>query len=206
MSEITCPVCLGDNTIPEGLAEHISFAACINCAAEWDERERQPTARIAWEHFKAGMDAAGNLVKQDRNGHLVLVSVATGQANAEICEDISPALNCNHEQPYIAGACDTYQQVTGTFSPGAHPGSYNGQDAKNDMLVSDGYIVRRLTPVECERLQGFPDGWTKHGADGKLISDSKRYSAIGNSVAIPCVDYIMQGLAHQGGLFEECGR
>lgn len=122
----------------------------------------------------------------------------------------------------------TYQEVTGTLSPGAHAGSYNGQDAYNDMLVvsseispslrakgNDPYradmsayvasvdcrnfreggeingtlqakesggqslnlnntvrqnmVVRRLTPMECERLQGFPDGWTDIGewTDGK---------------------------------------
>ena len=52
-------------------------------------------------------------------------------------------------------------------------------------------LIRRLTPLECERLQGFPDGWTNiPGA-----SDSARYKALGNSVAIPCVEYVMQGIA-----------
>lgn len=52
-------------------------------------------------------------------------------------------------------------------------------------------LIRRLTPLECERLQGFPDGWTAlPGA-----SDAPRYKALGNSVAIPCVEYVMQGIA-----------
>lgn len=50
--------------------------------------------------------------------------------------------------------------------------------------VRVGYLVRRLTPIECERLQGFPDDWTAGG------SDSARYKAIGNSIARPCVDWI----------------
>lgn len=45
-------------------------------------------------------------------------------------------------------------------------------------------LIRRLTPLECERLQGFPDGWT----DIEGASDSARYKALGNSVAIPCVE------------------
>ena len=49
-------------------------------------------------------------------------------------------------------------------------------------------IVRRLTPLEAERLQGFPDNWTA----GE--SDANRYKALGNSVALPCVDYIMRGV------------
>ena len=52
-------------------------------------------------------------------------------------------------------------------------------------------LIRRLTPLECERLQGFPDGWT----DIPGASDSARYKALGNSVAIPCVEFIMQRVA-----------
>ena len=52
-------------------------------------------------------------------------------------------------------------------------------------------LIRRLTPLECERLQGFPDFWT----DLPGASDSSRYKALGNSVAIPCVEYIMRGIA-----------
>jgi len=52
-------------------------------------------------------------------------------------------------------------------------------------------LIRRLTPLECERLQGFPDGWTNIPAG----SDSARYKALGNSVAIPCVEFVMQGVA-----------
>ena len=53
------------------------------------------------------------------------------------------------------------------------------------------YLIRRLTPLECERLQGFPDGWT----DIPGASDSARYKALGNSVAIPCVEFIMSRIA-----------
>lgn len=61
--------------------------------------------------------------------------------------------------------------------------------------VRMGYIVRRLTPTECERLQGYPDGWTAFGCDGKPVSDTARYMMLGNSVAVPCVAYIMLGIA-----------
>ena len=60
--------------------------------------------------------------------------------------------------------------------------------------ASTGYYVRRLTPLECERLQGFPDGWTGLGHDGRPVSDSKRYQMLGNSIAVPCAAYIMQGI------------
>lgn len=61
---------------------------------------------------------------------------------------------------------ETYQDKTGTLMANSHPGSYTDQDAYNDMLVTGKshrpprkYIIRRLMPVECARLQGFPDGW-----------------------------------------------
>ena len=53
------------------------------------------------------------------------------------------------------------------------------------------HLIRRLTPLECERLQGFPDGWT----DIPNASDSACYKALGNSVAIPCVEFIMSRIA-----------
>lgn len=54
---------------------------------------------------------------------------------------------------------------------------------QNPIIVKD--YVRRLTPLECERLQGLPDNWTKGG------SDTARYRAIGNGMAQPCADYVM---------------
>ena len=56
------------------------------------------------------------------------------------------------------------------------------------------YAARRLTPLECERLQGFPDDWTKYGHDGMQIRDTRRYEMLGNSIAVPCAAYILQGM------------
>ena len=57
-------------------------------------------------------------------------------------------------------------------------------------------FIRRLTPWECELLQGFPLGWT----DIPSASDSARYRALGNSVAIPCVEFIMRSLKEVASL------
>lgn len=59
-------------------------------------------------------------------------------------------------------------------------------------VVASELFVRRLTPLECERLQGFPDGWTAFGADGKPISDSARYRMLGNAVAVAVARWIGQ--------------
>ena len=96
----------------------------------------------------------------------------------------------------------TYQNKTGTLSPGAHAGSYNGQDAYNDMLIASS-TVRRLTPLECERLQGFPDGWTDIGewvdSKGRIrqTTDSARYKALGNSIALPPWKWVLKRLCAQ---------
>lgn len=70
-----------------------------------------------------------------------------------------------------------------------HAEGQTAAPAQNNTLPC--YLIRRLTPLECERLQGFPDDWTAL----PQASDSARYKALGNSVAIPCVEYIMHGIA-----------
>lgn len=67
-----------------------------------------------------------------------------------------------------------------------------GYSLNNVHPVRIGKLIRRLTPLECERLQGFPDYWT----DIPGASDSARYKALGNSVAIPCVEHILRGIAY----------
>ena len=66
-----------------------------------------------------------------------------------------------------------------------------GYSLNNVHPVRIGKLIRRLTPLECERLQGFPDYWT----DIPGASDSARYKALGNSVAIPCVENVLWGIA-----------
>lgn len=65
----------------------------------------------------------------------------------------------------------------------------------NQPAVAQAYAVRRLTPVECERLQGFPDGWTDIPFRGKPAADGPRYKAIGNSMAVPVMRWIGERIA-----------
>lgn len=71
---------------------------------------------------------------------------------------------------------------------------------KGGKLVATHYIVRRLTPLECERLQGYPDGWTDIGewvdSNGKKrqTSDAARYKALGNSIALPPWKWVLKRL------------
>lgn len=169
--------------------------------------------------------------------------IGNGQANEAgiMAEEVSQTLNTMHD----AQAVLTYQDVTGTLSPGAHAGSYNGQDAYNDMLVCgaspdvahalraksacayredaetypvQNMVVRRLTPLECTRLQGYPDGWVDIGdwtdEKGKKHkdADSPRYKALGNSIALPFWDWMLRRMARYlpegatlGSLFDGIG-
>jgi len=67
-------------------------------------------------------------------------------------------------------------------------------DTKEGHLLPVSYGVRRLTPLECERLQGFPDGWT--AVNGR--SDSARYRMLGNAVPVPVVEWILRRIANAG--------
>jgi len=94
-----------------------------------------------------------------------------------ICELDVAGLDCRNgaENGELSG---TLQSKTDGGYSNVHP-------------VRIGKLIRRLTPLECERLQGFPDHWT----DIPGASDSSRYKALGNSVAIPCVKHVLRGIA-----------
>lgn len=97
---------------------------------------------------------------------------------------------------------------TGTPCIGGGDGPMVGEDVSytiatrqdQTMFQPDecGYVVRRLTPRECERLQGFPDDWTKipyRGKPAEECPDSPRYKALGNSMAVPVMRWIGERIA-----------
>lgn len=96
----------------------------------------------------------------------------------------------------------TYQDVTGTICETISKGTSN-QIANEDQLVTPNSIVRRLTPLECERLQGFPDFWTDIGewvdSKGKKHknADSPRYKALGNSLGLPFWQWLADRIVKQ---------
>ena len=120
--------------------------------------------------------------------------------NQHICEQATPNLGItqssglDRHSVYARQRVDQFRddEIASTESARQHkdatdlvcqPTSAWDADCRN--------LIRRLTPLECERLQGYPDGWT----DVPGASDSARYKALGNSVAIPCVEHLMQRVA-----------
>ena len=83
------------------------------------------------------------------------------------------------------------QKTAGALTSSGRKGPNNQYVSQDKRMVEGPHLIRRLTPTECERLQGYPDGWT----DLPGASDSVRYKALGNSVAIPCVEALMEGIA-----------
>lgn len=106
-----------------------------------------------------------------------------------------PTLNTNHEQPIVMGS---HKQHSGVTEDGTCT-TLTAQEKERPIVGST--VVRRLTPLECERLQGFPDGWTDIGdwidSKGKKhkAADSPRYKALGNSIATPCWKWVCRRIS-----------
>ena len=122
------------------------------------------TAMIAFSAKDYGGDAMDNLSPTLRAG-----GFTTSHANA----GVMPAIAFNARQDPDSG-------------PVTHPLDTDG----SSIGVLARWRVRRLTPVECERLQGFPDGYTDVPYRGKRAADGPRYKALGNSMAVNCMRWI----------------
>ena len=80
-------------------------------------------------------------------------------------------------------------------APLRHSGGIYGGGTESIVTEKTQYAVRRLTPTECERLQGLPDDYTL--IDDKTCSDSARYKALGNGMAQPCADFVLRRLVEE---------
>jgi DNA (cytosine-5)-methyltransferase 1 len=160
-------------------------------------------------------DVAGTLAAVDgprgvgdqysREGKLVAtLCMSSRQKDAEITKEISPALTCLHEAPIVKcfypsdarkrGAITLHDQVKTLTSQGKQG------DSEPCFVREPSMGVRRLTPRECERLQGFPDDytaipWRRKTAD--QCPDGPRYKALGNSMAVPVMQWIGKRIAEE---------
>ena len=145
---------------------------------------------------------------------------ATTEPNMVICDDCSPAIRSrDYKDPNIV-CYDARGNGDGMLSP-TITGDHNSRITDYTSVVIEKiirWIVRRLTPTECERLQGYPDGWTDLGewidSKGKphKDADAPRYKALGNSIALPQWYYVLGGIADRlpdnatlGSLFDGIG-
>jgi DNA (cytosine-5)-methyltransferase 1 len=125
------------------------------------------------------------------------VCVGNGQLHQTDMGDKTGALNCMHDQQAVIypGVQITSKVNRSNPKPGDLAPTLSTR-SDSDYVVSRGemprkYIVRRLTPTECARLQGFPDEW----CEGLGGSDSAIYKAYGNGLALPCAYDVMNRIA-----------
>lgn len=171
------------------------------------------------EELPATLQAKGN-GGQSLNYINPVCYAATTEPNMVICDDCSPAIRSrDYKDPNIV-CYDARGNGDGKTSP-TITGDYNGRITDYTSVIIEKitrWIVRRLTPTECERLQGYPDGWTDLGEwiDSKSkahkAADTPRYKALGNSIALPQWYYVLGGISDRlpddatlGSLFDGIG-
>jgi DNA (cytosine-5)-methyltransferase 1 len=180
------------------VTDYTALCVCERCGCEGGGKG------VLIQNNKSGTLAANN----DQFILHPIVCMATQQGGAEIrTDDKSPTLTAaagmsGNNQPVIAIDRAAFNQgKNALYEPKI------SEDGINSTLTAKGpsaicqNTVRRLTPLECERLQGFPDGWTDIGdyidTKGKKrkTSDSARYKALGNSIALPSWVWVLERLA-----------
>ena len=120
-----------------------------------------------------------------------------GQGGNVYDEDgLSPTLTCQHDYPAkvrirkVYGSMQAHRGETdGTYTPTLTAMSSN--ITNRPIIETEEYAYRAITPVECERLQGFEDNWTAEGSDGAKISNTQRYKCLGNAVTTNVIQYII---------------
>ena len=190
--------------------EAMVVSKCLTARGAGGQNQDPETATllpIAFSGCDDGMDTQINVtptmrVAGNAQGNLA-VAVGTDLYNGAITGDVAATMSTAGSTSSKTGP--TVMQAVGAFKPGqsaqAHSIGYEsemaptleaGSGGNNKPAVHVGMAVRRLTPVECERLQGFPDSYTDIKSKNKPTPDGPRYKALGNSMAVPVMAWIGQ--------------
>jgi DNA (cytosine-5)-methyltransferase 1 len=136
--------------------------------------------------------------------HTTAIAFSAKDSGADAAEEVSPTLRAGGHTGSHANA-GVMPAVAFKIGAGAQAGSIGLEEEVSPALTStdsgtqrspgmlNAWGVRRLTPTECERLQGFPDGWTQipwRGKDASACPDGPRYKACGNSMAVNVMCWI----------------
>ena len=145
--------------------------------------------------------------RQKQNNHGFAINVKTRKSIASALDTSSTHSNSNYinERDDFEGRIDDYDAVFKIHLKNSRPHTVTWKhqtmntlmagchgNAFENLIKEDGFRIRKLMPIECERLQGMPENWTKTGATGKEISDSQRYKCCGNAVSVPVVQHILE--------------
>jgi len=161
---------------------------------------------VAFSAKDDGADAAsvvptlrsmGHDASRPNGGGQIAVAFTQNQSGDVLSGEVMQSLgtNANSTGRNAANVAVTWSgeltastDVAGTLQRG-------GEGGRIDGVMTPLMAVRRLTPRECERLQGFPDDYTRVEYRGKLASDSPRYRALGNSMAVPVMRWLGERIA-----------
>lgn len=136
------------------------------------------------------------------------VCAGNGQLHNAYMAPVANTLDTMHDAQIVVGRADSTDNQEPVVYPGVgitslinqsnpapgDPAPTLSTDSRNYLVQPNRkYIVRRLTPLECCRLQGFPDWWE----DGVEGSDSARYKMWGNGIALPCAADVLRRIAKQ---------
>ncbi len=180
--------------------------------------------------FKAGQGAQAGGIGNGQANEAGIMAEEVSQtlntmhdAQAVMCEDVSHALrakaNCAYREDAETYICSAVDCRNGQESDvGGALQARTGHMLNANGVVRSNMLVRRLTPLECTRLQGYPDGWVDIGdwtdEKGKKHkdADSPKYKALGNSIALPFWDWMLRRMARYlpegatlGSLFDGIG-
>lgn len=160
----------------------------LDCAHSCGVRLCVNPRHLRWTTREGNMRDAikhGTTTRGERHAHHVLTETDV------IC--IDERLSCRDTHQSIA---DDFGVSRNTITDIAKGKNWAWLTGRGQPIVPDTTMaVRRLMPVECERLQGFPDGWTEVPVAGKPAADGPRYKQLGNSWAVPCVRWIGERIA-----------
>lgn len=167
----------GKGTSEDGTGKH----AFVLQALDWRASNKSKRQRIV----RSG-DYTGSLqaTKQDA----IAFAYKASSSQSMNLDDRTPAFRTRHEYAAFGISPDTSSGED--IMPTLTQPSPNGGGHPSTLAGSMG--IRRLTPIETERLQGFPDNYTEFGHDGKAMSDGTRYRMMGNAVSVPVVEWIIK--------------
>lgn len=209
-------------------ADHAAAGGLIHCpdivpqamSSKWSKGSSGPSGDevanlIAFSCKDSGLDA-GDLSptlramahdgSHSNGGGQVAIAIRTANTNANghgISEEVAHTLDgANGQAVAFSGRNRGAEpKVNRLERPPHHMEEMTGAlDSTKPWNVATGTQVRRLTPRECERLQGFPDDYTLIKRGGKMAADGPRYKALGNSMAVPVMKWIGERIQLIGGI------
>lgn len=183
----------GTNQVPDVVYLSRGAASIVDCLPF---NPTQVTSKANGSNPQWG-DPCHTISSTDRAPHVICM--ADGNGKAAIDKDLSGTLKVGGEPPIISFPWNAGGFAAGTaIMDGTSPtirSTRSGEPAIAVQATECSYVVRKLMPIECERLQDFPDGWTAIEIKGKPASDSARYKALGNSMAVPVMAWIGKRIA-----------